>query len=220
MKLEEYKCEIELIEKQNNVEYDLYTVVASVLKERKPFKTISLRFVGHCRRTQKAKKKVFWALRGFPDFVVLDKQYKPVEKSIDKSMIYGTVEVKGVGLPILESNDDRLQLVGHLLWFDKVIYTNGYEWRFYRNIWTANDDEVNKKQDISYKKYCKTPKNIEEEKMINEYLGKFDISELHYDSFILCKKVNDKRKWDNKEWDKLIKYLDKYNFVNLEKTEK
>ena len=213
MKWEEYISEIELIEKQNNDEYDLYTVVANVLKERKPFKTISLRCVGHRRRTQEAKEKVLWALRGFSDFVILDKQYKPVEKSIDKSMIYGTVEAKAVGLPILESNVDRLQLVGHLLWFDRVIYTNGFEWRFYRNMWIVSDDEVNKKQDISYQKYCKNPQNTEEDREINEYLGKFDVSKLHYDSFTLCKKVDGRREWDNKEWKKLIKYLNKYNFT-------
>lgn len=210
MKWEEYISEIELIEKQNNDEYDLYTVVANVLKERKPFKTISLRCVGHRRRTQEAKEKVLWALKGFSDFVILDKQYEPVEKSTDKSMIYGTLEAKAVGLPILESNDDRLQFVGHLLWFDKVIYTNGFEWRFYRNVWKVSTDEVNEKQAISYDKYCKKPKNVEEDREINEYLGKFDISKLPCDSFILCKNANGRREWDNKEWKKLIKYLNSY----------
>lgn len=155
MKWEEYISEIELIEKQNNDEYDLYTVVANVLKERESFKTISLRCVGHRRRTRKAKEKVLWALRGFSDFVILDKQYEPVEKSTD---------------------------------------------------------EVNEKQAISYDKYCKKPKNVEEDREINEYLGKFDISELPCDSFILCKNANGRREWDNRVWNKLIKYLDSYSF--------
>lgn len=144
-------------------------VRANVLKERKPFKTISLRCVGHRRRTKEAKEKVLWALRGFSDFVILDKQYEPVEQSTDKSMVYGAVEAKAVGLPILESNDDILQFVGHLLWFDREI---------------------------------------------NEYLGKFNILELPCDSFILCKNSNDRREWDNREWKKLIKYLNNFGIVS------
>lgn len=212
MKWEEYISEIELIEKQNNDEYDLYIVVANVIKERKSFKDISLRFVGKRRRTQGEKEKVLWGLRGFPDFVIFDKQYEPIEKSIDKSLIYGIIEAKVVGQPILESNDDKLQFVGHLLWFDKVIYTNGFEWRFYRNTWKVIEEEINEKQTLSYEKYCKEPHNIAEEKVINEYLKEFNISELQFESFVLCKKVNGVRKWDNKEWKRLKKYLNRYSF--------
>ena len=105
-----------------------------------------------------------------------------------------------------------MQFVGHLLWFDKVIYTNGFEWRFYRNTWKVSEEEINEKQNLSYEKYCKEPPNIAEEKVINEYLKDFNISELQFESFVLYKKVNGVRKWDNKEWKRLKEYLNRYNF--------
>lgn len=214
VKWEDYISEIELIEKQNNAEYDLYTVIANVLRERKSFKNISLRCVGNRRRTKSTKEKVFWALRGFSDFVILDKDYVPVENDTDKKLVYGTVEAKAVGLPILESKDDQLQLIGHLLWFGKVIYTNGLEWRFYENTWVVDEEEITSIQELSYNEYAKRPKNVEEDKEINAYLDRFKIADLKCKPFILYKEHNGQKVWDIKEWKRLIKYLNKYDLVS------
>ncbi len=55
MKWEEYISEIELIEKQNNTEHDLYNIIANVLRERLAFKKVSLRDVGDRQRTVEEK---------------------------------------------------------------------------------------------------------------------------------------------------------------------
>jgi len=214
VKWEDYISEIELIKKQNNVEYDLYTVIANVLRERKTFKNTSLRFVGERKRTASAKEKVFWALRGFPDFVILGKDYEPAENDTDRKLVYGAVEAKAVGRPILESKNDQLQFIGHLLWFGKVIYTNGLDWYFYENTWVVDEEEITRMQEISYNKYAKKPKNVEEDKEINAYLNRFKIADLKCKPFILYKEHNGQKIWDIKEWEKLIKYLDKYDLVS------
>lgn len=61
MKWEEYISEIELIEKQNNTEHDLYNIIANILRERLAFKKVSLRDVGDRQRTM--EEKAFWGLR-------------------------------------------------------------------------------------------------------------------------------------------------------------
>jgi hypothetical protein len=42
MTWEDYTEEIELIEKQNNVEHDLYNIIFNILKQRKAFKKYRL----------------------------------------------------------------------------------------------------------------------------------------------------------------------------------
>ena len=51
MNLERYKTEIELIEKQNHVEHDLYNIIAEVMRERQSFFNVSLRDVSNRQRT-------------------------------------------------------------------------------------------------------------------------------------------------------------------------
>jgi hypothetical protein len=208
MKWEEYISEIELIEKQNNAEHDLYNIIANVLRERLAFKRVSLRDVGDRKRTVEEKEKVFWGLRGFPDFVILSRDYVPIAKSIERSLIYGAVEVKYINKPLLEERRDILQLVGHILWFEKVIYTNGIEWRFYRNPWKYDSIKV---QNESYNKFGK---NDEKANQIDKILEEYSITDLKYDSFILrVKKEDGKMEWKYKEWKGLTKYLNNYEWI-------
>ncbi len=227
MKWDEYISEIELIEKQNNTEYDLYTAISNVLKERKALKKFSLRFVGNQTRTKITK--LFWGLRGFPDFVVLDKDFAPTRNEIIRDKLFGAVEVKAVGKRILNNGTkDQKQLIGHLLWFNKVIYTNGLEWRFYENKFDALSEDIVEIQEISFSKafkYVEKKNKTEEyikneneeiskiEKKIDEFLNQYCTEKLECNKFILCKEENGKRVWDNREWKKLIKYLNKYNFI-------
>lgn len=64
---------------------------------------------------------------------MLNKKYGIKEQQ--EKMILGAVEAKYIGKEMLSDIDDVTQLIGHLLWFDHVIYTNGVEWRIYRNNW-------------------------------------------------------------------------------------
>lgn len=208
MTWKEYIEEIELIEKQNNVEHDLYNIIANVLRERVAFKRVSLRDIGDRQRTYGEKEKVFWGLRGFADFVILSKDYVPIAKSIDRELIYGVVEAKCVATPLLDHKRDRLQLLGHLFWFDKVIYTNGVEWRFYSNPWDCDSGKI---QNKSYKEFGK---NEEGTKEIDSFLGQYSATDLKFDSFVLREKTEDGTMlWKQKEWKKLIKFLNNYELI-------
>ena len=64
MNLKEYSDEIKLIEKQNNVECDLYNLVYFVLKECSTFDKISIRNVATRRRTKSGNEKGFGGGKG------------------------------------------------------------------------------------------------------------------------------------------------------------
>lgn len=63
-----YKEEIELIDAQNRVELDLYSIIAYIIRTAKSSKRISLRDVSGRRETDFSK--AFIGLSGFPDFVI------------------------------------------------------------------------------------------------------------------------------------------------------
>lgn len=52
MTFNDYIREIELIEKQNCVEHDLYSIIANVIRGRKNIKNLSLRVVSNRNRTK------------------------------------------------------------------------------------------------------------------------------------------------------------------------
>lgn len=151
----EYMNEIELIKKQNNTEYDLYFVVADLLKKWGNIgKELSLRAVYNRRRS--AMGQIFYGLSNFPDFVILDLAFDNREnknnyiKNIDQ--VYGCIEIKGFDKSLPEINGikekikkkqeisrDEGQLLGDVLWYKKVLYTNGYEWTYYE--WNPREEE-------------------------------------------------------------------------------
>lgn len=61
MEFKDYIREIELIQKQNYVEQDLYSVIATVMRERENIKKLSLRDISNRRRTgtNNEKEKIF-----------------------------------------------------------------------------------------------------------------------------------------------------------------
>lgn len=110
MKWEKYKSEVELIEKQNDVEHDLYNIIANVIRDRYAFADISLRDIGNRRRSKNRKEKVFWGLKGFPDFVIHDTKYQPVKDNVDRKYLYGVIEAKFVDKPLYIKCGDKRQL--------------------------------------------------------------------------------------------------------------
>lgn len=222
MKWEKYKSEVELIEKQNDVEHDLYNIIANVIRDRKAFADISLRDTGNRRRSENKKEKVFWGLKGFPDFVILDTEYQPVKDSVNRKFLYGVIEAKFVDKPLYKNCDDKRQLWGHLLWFKKVIYTNGTEWRFYsvdeeyvQNVLKATTSKtLIELQDNSYKKLAKKGIAYQEiDSFLDSVCNKFSVEDLiECEPFILRKISEDGMKlWNEAEWNRLIKYLDDYS---------
>ncbi|WP_123054496.1 hypothetical protein [Clostridium sp. JN-1] len=117
-----YKDELELIQAQNRVECDLYSVIAYIIRESKQGGNISLRDVSVRRETDFSKP--FKGDSGFPDFVIRTR-----EKS-ENAAILGAVEIKYIGLN-LDLENYIEQLNGHIDFYKQVIYTNGIVWRFY-----------------------------------------------------------------------------------------
>ena len=207
MEWEEYINEIELIEKQNNVEHDLYCVIAPLLKSIKNFKEYSIRDVDNRKRTNTTKnERTFWGIKGFPDFAILDRTYEASSKN-DKDKVYGVVEAKFIGKPMLSKPGDKLQLIGHLLSFGKVIYTNAYEWRIYENGWKVSKEIIFDKENDSYEARSDSVDDKEKWKEINLWLKSFSLDELTYTSFVL----KDASGWNKSQWDALLNSLEKLN---------
>lgn len=126
----EYKDEIELVQAQNRVECDLYSIIAQVIRESVQEGSISLRDVSVRRETKFSS--LFRGSSGFPDFVI-----RAREKSND-AQILGAVEAKYL-TEDLDLEKYQEQLEAHIEFYKLVIYTNGLVWRFYN----GNNSEKN-----------------------------------------------------------------------------
>ena len=150
---EYYSEEIKLIEKQNDVEAELYPLVAGIIQPT--LKNLSKRYV--FGRQRSSMGQIYYGLSNFPDIVILDKSYEnKSRKSIkieDWRQLRGCVEVKNLKHGLMTEEEIRTtlsnkpmhitremgQLIGDLLWYKKVIYTNGLQWRFL----SITDDDNN-----------------------------------------------------------------------------
>lgn len=209
MKWDRYKREIQLILKQNNVEHELYSLIAEIFRSKNSFSDKSLRDVSHNRRTKNGKEKFFWGIKGFPDFVVLDTQYPHKRGSKSQVGPLGAIEVKYVNYPLFAKIEDRRQLIGHILWFGKVIYTNGIDWYFYECNWKIDNQQNDEFHNDSYL-ISGTKQEIDNAwGLINKYIDGFSISTLSTVEFHLGKIDDfDGIKWNYSDWEKLIRFLD------------
>lgn len=128
-----YQEELELIDAQNRVELDLYSLVAYIIRAAQKEKNISLRDVTGRRKTEFSS--VFIGDSGFPDFIIRTR-----EKS-NRASVLGAVEIKYFSQD-LDSKENLNQLFGHIKFYKKVIYTNGLEWRFYDNSFKQSGEPV------------------------------------------------------------------------------
>lgn len=118
---EYFKEEIELAFAQNScVEIELYSIIASIIRESQNTCSLSVRDVSNRRKTNVSER--YCSDAGFPDFVVLAR-----EKDIDAPQ-YGCIEAK---MPTIPLNKNDKQLKAHIQKFGKVIYTNGIRWMFF-----------------------------------------------------------------------------------------
>ncbi len=116
---ENYKKEIKLASIQNAcVEMELYSIVASLIRESKNKCKLSIRDVTSRRKTKISEK--YYGESGFPDFIVLDQKF-------EKPEILGCIEIKR---PSIAIDENDTQIKGHLKSFKRVIYTNGIVWLF------------------------------------------------------------------------------------------
>ncbi len=152
----EYTDELKLIERQNNYEFDLYFVIADLIKERPNIIKDRLSVRAVFNRIRSELGQVFYGLSNFPDFAILDSDFSnqdnagPQIKNINQ--IYGCIEIKALGTPLLDMNsivgktagqeklgDHEGQLLGDVLWYRKVLYTNGCQWKYYE--WDPKKEE-------------------------------------------------------------------------------
>lgn len=128
-----YKEELELIDAQNRVELDLYSIIAHIIRSTKFAHNISLRDVTGRRVSNFSK--TFKGNSGFPDFIIRSR-----EKNKDADIL-GAVEIKYMSKDLNNPNNIK-QLYGHIESYKKVIYTNGLEWRFYNDFTLFNGQPV------------------------------------------------------------------------------
>lgn len=201
-----------MIEKQNNVEDDLYCVVAPLLKKITNRKYYSIRNVSNRIRTDNQNGRVFWGIKGFPDLVIIESDYVSNNQNT-KSKIHAVVEVKHVNKPFFKDPRDILQLKGHLLSFGTVLYTNGYEWRIYKNTNLYNKDEIEDKEQESYDADYKDDDKWD---MINKWVDNEipSLEDYLFDKFVL--KKDEESAWNKQEWNRLIGELNKLFSINEE----
>lgn len=148
MNKEQYKEEIELIEKQNNTELEIYPMAVELIQSTT--KDLSKRYV--FARQKSNKGQIFYGLSSFPDVAILDKDFdnnsnNEITKE-NRLKLKGCIEIKALCNKLISSeeinneiekicnnkaenlNDDTGQLIGEILWYKKVLYTNGKEWRY------------------------------------------------------------------------------------------
>ncbi len=142
MEKKEYIDEIKLIETQNNTEYEIYPLAVEIIQPTT--KTLSKRYIFARQRSKKGN--IYFGLSSFPDVAIIDKQLENIPKDIiqveDWLKLKGCLEIKALGNKLLSKNEiqdclskevlnrDEGQLVGEILWYKKVLYTNGIEWRY------------------------------------------------------------------------------------------
>ena len=189
---DEFKREIELIIKQNPLECELYSIIASIIRERDNSKNISLRYVSNIKSTYNNQNQQDRMYRindnkfRASDFLIIDPDYCYSASSKDK--ILGSIEVKSIYLNLdseITNNED--QFYGQLKSYKRLIYTNGLVWCLYEY------DSDSRKEKLLW--------------------------EIELGEYILCNKnsdrisCNDKVNWANvEEWYKLLTNLEEINW--------
>lgn len=139
----EYREEIELIKEQNNVEFEIYPMAVEIIQPT--IKNLSKRYV--FARRKSTKGQIYYGISSFPDVAIIEKDFKNKSNNLisieDWDKLKGCLEVKSLESDLISAKEikkicsekpDKLkqdmgQLIGEILWYKKVIYTNGIEWR-------------------------------------------------------------------------------------------
>lgn len=121
-----YKNEIESIIRDNPVEHELYNLIAEMFKSIEGF-VYDLRDVSTNRRTKLDinDTNCYFGESGYPDFIILEKD----NIKNHKNRIKGAIEIKYIGKSLKTTE----QIEGHIKSFKRVIFTNGIEFKFYKN---------------------------------------------------------------------------------------
>ncbi|BDT64209.1 TPA: hypothetical protein V0192_002184 [Streptococcus pneumoniae] len=209
---EDYFQEIDLIKKQNYVEVELYPLVADIIKPTLR-ESLSKRYVFGRRKSNMGQ--IYYGLSNFPDIVILDKNYQnKARKSIEIEewkKLRGCVEIKNLNNSLITEEKIKStisnslehitremgQLIGDLLWYKKVIYTNGIEWRF-----LSLDD----KEEIDNTIVEVVNKRIETEEAGNSFDWWKNIKDLSFNYTDICLSKDCRQEWD--EFVKKVKEIE------------
>ncbi|OCQ83387.1 Uncharacterised protein [Streptococcus pneumoniae] len=209
---EDYTEEIGLIKKQNYVEAELYPIVANIIKPTLK-DSLSKRYV--FGRQRRGLGQIYYGLSNFPDIVILDKTYENKSRKSIKieewKKLRGCVEVKNLNYSLITeekikstiSNSfehitgEMEQLIGDLLWYKKVIYTNGIEWRF-----LSLDD----KEEIDNTIVEVVNKRIETEEAGNSFDWWKNIKDLSFNYTDICLSKDCRQEWN--EFVKRVKEIE------------
>lgn len=209
---EDYFQEIDLIKKQNYVEVELYPLVADIIKPTLR-ESLSKRYVFGRRKSNMGQ--IYYGLSNFPDIVILDKNYQnKARKSIEIEewkKLRGCVEIKNLNNSLITEEKIKStisnslehitremgQLIGDLLWYKKVIYTNGIEWRF-----LSLDD----KEEIDNTIVEVVNKRIETEEAGNSFDWWKNIKDLSFNYTDICLSKDCRREWN--EFVKRVKEIE------------
>ena len=143
MEKQEYIEEVNLIKEQNDTEFEIYPMAVEIIKPT--IKNLSKRYVFARRKTDKGQ--IYYGISSFPDVTILDKKFINISnKTISEEVwpqLKGCLEVKALETKLITQdqvekvistksdilNPEIGQLIGEILWYKKVLYTNGIEWR-------------------------------------------------------------------------------------------
>ncbi len=247
--------ELILMSRQYGQEEELYPLINMLLRENAKVGDLSVRDV-HNKGSVGKRRAMLYGYSSFPDLAIFDEKYTcPIEEGgIYEEMsqfeyIRGCVEVKKwmkidrkkneIVKEELKLND--LQLVGELLWYGKVIYTNGLHW-WYMELNTPIDISIIKKVELlekhrgrkrkenmktkiskcCYEKYIQQEQNvisveIADLRFIYQYIEDVKNSETPWigiDQWIKKESIR------TKEWDRLKNNLAKIDWRGQNKEDK
>lgn len=209
---EDYTEEIGLIKKQNYVEAELYPIVADIIKPTLK-DSLSKRYV--FGRQRRGLGQIYYGLSNFPDIVILDKTYENKSRKSIKieewKKLRECVEVKNLNYSLITEEKIKStisnsfehitgemgQLIGDLLWYKKVIYTNGIEWRF-----LSLDD----KEEIDNTIVEVVNKRIETEEAGNSFDWWKNIKDLSFNYTDICLSKDCRQEWN--EFVKRVKEIE------------
>lgn len=134
-----------------------------------------------------------------------------------KEKVFGAIEAKSVGekLQIIKEN---IQLKGHILWFNKVLYTNGLVWEYYEFI--PNKDQSHKIEELQKKTYEWNKDKKEDSKYYKwdnkdlDLLNSLNKLEPKRISLTNGKNIDGDYNWDNNAWRKLLRELSVIDWGN------
>lgn len=158
---DDFKREIDLIIKQNPSEFELYSIVVSILRERENTKNLSIRDVSRLNQIYNRQYqtdrmyKMEDSKYGAIDFLIMEPEYSYSKRN--KKCILGAIEIKAVYSKLDSEKERKVQFAKSLETFGKLLYTNGIEWRFYE--YNKDSGEITLIWDEVLGEYCFSEKN-------------------------------------------------------------